>query len=132
MRRLALRRRISGSKGQSTVEMALVLPLLIWLLLGLVDMALLANAYVLIMNGAREGVRLGLTGASDSAVVQRVKDTSVGLDPARLTISVSPAGARNSGSDIAVQVDYRYKVLALMGIIGTDVPLTTKLIGRVE
>jgi Flp pilus assembly protein TadG len=127
-----MRRRPSGNKGQATVEMALVLPVLIWLLLGLVDVARMANASVLIQQASREAVRLGITGATDSAVAQRAMTIANTLDATRLTINISPAGTKTTGSDITVKVSYNYQVLSLMGIIGNNVPLQASLTARVE
>lgn len=125
-------RRRRGSRGQATVEMALVLPILIWLLIGLVDIARMANAYLIIQHASREAVRLGITGASDVQVTQRALAQSTTLDQTRLTVTVTPTGTRNTGSDVTVTIHYRYRVLALMGIIGNDVPLATQLTARVE
>lgn len=127
-----MRRRPRGSKGQATVELALVLPILIWLLVGMVDVARMANAYLIIQHASREAVRLGITGAADSLVAQRALDSAVTLDTTQLTISITPAGTRTTGSDITVTVNYNYHVLALMGIIGTDIPLSAQLTARVE
>jgi Flp pilus assembly protein TadG len=129
---ILVRRRPRGSKGQATVELALVLPILIWLLVGMVDVARMANAYLIIQHASREAVRLGITGAADSLVAQRALDSAVTLDTTQLTISISPAGTRTTGSDITVTVNYNYHVLALMGIIGTDIPLSAQLTARVE
>ena len=127
-----MRRRSRGDKGQATVEMALVLPILIWLLVGLVDVARMANAYLIIQHATREAVRLGITGASDTQVAQRALNASATLDATRLTIRVTPSGTRTTGSDVTVLIAYRYEVLALMGIIGRDVPLQAQLTARVE
>ncbi len=127
-----MRKRRRGERGQATVEMALVLPILIWLLIGLVDVARMANAYLIVQHATREAVRLGITGASDSEVVQRAIQTATTLDPAKLVVEITPAGARNTGSDITVTVRYTYDVMALMGIIGNDVPLEATLTARVE
>lgn len=127
-----MRRRKQGSPGQATVEMALVLPILIWLLVGLVDVARMASAVLIVQHSAREAVRLGITGATDMEVGMRAMDTSATLDPALLVVKVEPAGTRTTGSDITVTVTYSYKVLALMGIIGSEVPLSAQLIARVE
>lgn len=126
------RRRGKRDRGQATVEMALVLPILIWLLIGLVDIARMANAYLIIQHASREAVRLGITGASDTQIAQRALAQSTTLDRTRLTITVTPTGSRTTGSDVTVAIRYHYKVLALMGIIGTDVPLATQLSARVE
>jgi len=127
-----VKRRRRGHSGQATVEMALVLPILIWLLIGLVDIARMANAYLIIQHASREAVRLGITGASDTQVIERAVAQSTTLDATRLTVTVTPAGTRTTGSDINVAIQYQYRVLALMGIIGTDVPLATRLTARVE
>lgn len=127
-----MRKRPAGGKGQATVEMALVLPILIWLLVGLVDVARMANAYLILQHAAREAVRLGITGASDSQVTERATSAAATLDTATLSISITPAGSRTTGSDITVTISYRYRVLALMGIIGTEVPLQGRLTARVE
>jgi Flp pilus assembly protein TadG len=121
-----------GSRGQATVELAIVLPILIWLLLGLVDIARMASAYLIVQHAAREAVRLGVTGASDDDLRNRVLETVETLDTSRLSISITPSGARPTGSDITVQVSYRYKVMALMGFIGAEVPLQGRLTARVE
>jgi len=46
---------MSGSEGASTVELALVLPVLLLLLIGILDSARAINAYVTISNASREG-----------------------------------------------------------------------------
>ena len=110
----------------------MVLPLLIWLLVGMVDIARMANAYLIIQHASREAVRLGITGANDTAVAQRAIQASQTLDTAQLTVNVSPSGIRNTGSDITVRVHYNYQVMALMGFIGSSVPLESQLTARVE
>jgi len=126
------RRGATGSRGQATVEMALVLPILIWLLVGLVDVARMANSVVILQHAAREAVRMGITGATDSEVTDRAHLAATTLDTAALTITIAPAGSRTTGSDITVTIDYKYKVLALMGVIGSEVPLSATLTSRVE
>lgn len=114
------------------VEMALVLPILIWLIVGMVDIARMTNAYLTIQHASREAVRLAITGATDTAVGQRAMAASAGLEPARVTVTITPTGSRASGADISVAVSYRYKVMALMGVVGSEVPLETSLTARVE
>jgi len=48
---------ISGEKGQSAVEFALVLPLLLVLLLGIIEFGWFLNAKITITGAAREGAR---------------------------------------------------------------------------
>lgn len=125
-------KRAQGSKGQATVEMAIILPVLLWLLVGLVDVARMANAVLTVQYAAREAVRAGITGASDVVVEQRARESIVSLESDRVSVSVSPAGARTTGTALTVTVSYRYTFLALFGAAGTDVPLQSQLTGRVE
>jgi hypothetical protein len=48
---------VRSERGQSLVELALVLPLLILLLSGMVDLGRAFYGYISITNGAREGAR---------------------------------------------------------------------------
>ena len=47
--------RTHGDRGQSLVELALVLPLLALILLGILDLGRVFHAYITITNAAREG-----------------------------------------------------------------------------
>jgi Flp pilus assembly protein TadG len=127
-----VRRIRTDGKGQATVEMAVILPILLMLLLGLVDVARMANAYLTVQHAAREAVRAGTTGASDAEVTQRARDSMVALEPNRITISISPPGARTTGGDITVTISYRYQFLVALGYAGAEVTITGQLTGRVE
>lgn len=52
-------RRRAGKRGQSLVEFALILPLLVLLLYGLAEFGFLLYAHVQVTNAAREGARAG-------------------------------------------------------------------------
>lgn len=43
--------------GQATVELALIVPILLLLLIGIIDLGRVMGTYVLISNGSREGVQ---------------------------------------------------------------------------
>jgi Flp pilus assembly protein TadG len=54
-----LQRRPADERGNSIVEVALVLPVLLVLFLGIVEVALLLFAHVQVANATREGARYG-------------------------------------------------------------------------
>lgn len=58
------RRTGNDQQGQSVVELALVLPFLVLLMLGLVDVSRAVQAYNIISNMSREGANLALRNAS--------------------------------------------------------------------
>jgi Flp pilus assembly protein TadG len=56
-----------SARGQSLVELALTLPLLILILIGLLDLGRMLIAYVTIQNAAREGAHYGISNPDDTA-----------------------------------------------------------------
>jgi len=57
--------------GTATVELALVIPLLLLLLMGIIEFGLLFEDYMILKNAAREGARTAATGASTTAIADR-------------------------------------------------------------
>jgi Flp pilus assembly protein TadG len=66
----------SGERGAALVELAMVLPLLLVVIAGIVDFGLAFQRYEIVANAAREGARLGSKADSydAAAVKQRVRD----------------------------------------------------------
>lgn len=120
-------------EGQAVVEFAVLVPVLILLLLGVVDVTRMAGAYLVVVHATREGARLAITGAPESEIRNRITGVAETLDQSRLAITVDPAGgSKVSGSDVEVRVVYTYQVMAVSWLIGADVPLTGLLRARVE
>ena len=77
----ARRRREAGAE---IIEFALVLPLLLFVMIGIFDFGLMFRDYGVITNAAREGARIGvLAGYSDDDVRARAASymTTAGLTP---------------------------------------------------
>jgi Flp pilus assembly pilin Flp len=75
--------RWSDESGAELIEFALVLPLLLLILLGIIDFGFLFQRYEVITNAAREGARVAvLPGYEDADVIARVHQylTASGLD----------------------------------------------------
>ncbi|HBG07412.1 MAG: hypothetical protein A2075_00965 [Geobacteraceae bacterium GWC2_58_44] len=71
--------KLSGSNGQSVIELALVLPLLVLLMLGLVDLSRAIQAYNIIANVSREGADLALrssTSIDPQAIMNSLANTA--------------------------------------------------------
>lgn len=62
-------------RGSPAVEFALIAPVLILLILGIVQFGFVFYTYSEMMNGAREGARRLAVGASDASAIQRADDT---------------------------------------------------------
>lgn len=105
------------SRGQATVEVALLLPVLVLLALAIGQVAVVAHSRVLVTHAAREGARLAAVGESDDAVRRAVVERS-SLPADRLEISVVRRAT-------AVEVTVRFRD-------PTDVALIGPLIGDVD
>lgn len=104
-------------RGQAAVELALALPLVLLLLLGAVQVALVARDQVGVVHAAREGARAAAVAADPVAQGTAAARDATTLDPARLSVEVADEGER-----VRVTVSYHAP---------TDVPLAGGLIGDV-
>lgn len=130
--------RQDSTKGQAILELALVLPILLMLLFGIIEFGRIFNASLVITQAAREGARLGVVGGSDAEVISTVKTVAATLDPDRLEICIDPpeppAGSRARGDSLRVEVDYSVPLVNPMiaAIIPNPYPLRAVAVMRVE
>jgi Flp pilus assembly protein TadG len=77
--------------GVSIVEFALVAPVLILIILGILDFGRAINAYVTVGNAAREGTHyLSIhPTAGPSAIASAVRERVVPLDPTQVTVTAT-------------------------------------------
>jgi hypothetical protein len=100
-------------KGQSLVEFALILPILLIVLMGLLDLGRLYFAYVAVTDAAGEGAAYAAIYPEDNAgIVARAQDASGGLiEIDENLIEITPPPAIQSGAPIAVSVAYNFTLL---------------------
>jgi len=102
--------RCRGERGANLVEMALVLPLLLMLLMGVVDVGRAFYSYVTLTNAVREGARFasrfpydGNDGIIEGLVVERVRQEPGLYDIPAEAIEVTTDGLGDpKGSPITV------------------------------
>jgi len=129
------RKLLKDPRGQALVELALVVPVLLTLVLGVVEFGRLFSAYMTIQHAAREGARLGVLGATDAEIISRVQANSSALDLALLTVSVTPGYAmRTPGSIMTVSVAYSFRVIVpiINTLLGSTIPVAANVAMRVE
>ena len=80
-----------SERAVSTVEFALVVPLLFLLLVGILDLARGVSAYVVVSNASREGAQYAMLRptAAPSAIASNVRARSAPLDATQLTVTAS-------------------------------------------
>src|SRR5688500_16912386 len=126
--------------GNALIEMAIVLPLLLLLIMGMVDFGFLFQRYVVLTNAAVEGARVAsLPGYTSADVSARVADYvskggfTVAMGPVNTnTVAVplpGPGGGVWPGSQVTVTHVYNYEyvgpIAALFSGGFTSVTLTS-------
>ncbi len=103
-------------KGQTLVEFALILPLLLLLLLGIAEFAIAVLAYNTLADSARQGARYGIVHYNDVDVADAIeavaRDATGWLDQNALTYTVDS----NVGAGI-VTVTAEYDLSLISGVI---------------
>jgi Flp pilus assembly protein TadG len=109
----------AGERGAAAVEFALLLPVLLMLVFGIIDFGRALNAQITLTQAAREGARLAALGQPD--VVSRTQAAAPGLIPVAVTVTACPAGA-GPGADASVTASYSFSFVtpigALIGMFG--------------
>lgn len=126
---------LRNESGQSLVEFALILPLILLILMGILEFGVMLNTYLTINHATKEGARLGALGGTDAEIIAEVLDKSPTLDASKLTVTIAPIqAARTRGSEIIVSVDYDYQVLlpVISNIIEHLIRLDAQTSMRVE
>ena len=120
-------------RGQSLVEMALILPILILVLVGLFDGGRLVFAYHTVNNAAREGGREATVNQTLADIQARAAQHAVALDLPAADVYVDfrqPTSPELENSCLgAVGTQYIYGCLAVVRV-EYDYVAATPLIGR--
>jgi hypothetical protein len=115
-----------SDRGQATVELALVLPVVVLFLLALVQTALVARDAVLVQDAARAAVREASVDAGTGRVRDAARRTLGGVE-----VEVHRSGG--VGDPVEVRVSYReHTDLPLVGPLFPDVTLKAKATMRAE
>jgi len=119
-------------RGQASVELALLLPVVLLLLLAVLQVALLARDVVLVTHAAREAARAAATDPRPS-VARAAALAASGLEPSRLTVTTTVRGRDPSTRRVRVEVAYRAPTaVPLVGAIVADRTIRTTATMRVE
>lgn len=119
MNKHGLLNRTANEGGQDLIEYALVLPLLLLVMLGIMEFGILFWNYNTIANAAREGARAGIIpGATPEQVRERALDSLAGLNPDLLdtTEGVNPTNINGivfdtDANTIEVKVVYNTRLI---------------------
>lgn len=86
------RTRARHELGQSAAELAMLLPLLLLLLIGIIEVNAGLNSYITVTNAARDGARLGSKSSASATEIETLVKRDLGRLPnagANSTVTVS-------------------------------------------
>lgn len=115
-------------RGAAAVEFALLLPVLLLILLGILEFGRAFNTQITLTQAAREGVRVMAIDGNDENVEPTVIRSAVSMDPASMQIAIqtrNPATAAaptaaticSAGEEVTVRIDY--DLPSLTGFFGS-------------
>ena len=121
-------------RGQSLVEFTLIIPILLLLLLGILDLGRAVAAYNSVSNAARSAARVAVVDQNEAVIDEAAMEEAFGLDLAADDIDFNP---NVNGDDpcllqvCQVEVAVEYDYLAATPIIGNIVgPITVRSVTR--
>ena len=114
-------------------ELALVLPILVVLVLGIAQFGVAFNNYVTLTDAARAGARKAAVSRNSSSpasdCVKAAQAAAASLTQANLTVTCSSSWT--IGSDVTVTASYPYSI-SLLGWVVKSGSLTSSMKERVE
>lgn len=129
-------RRIRGREGQALAEMVIVLPVLLLLVFGIIEMANAWRTFQVVVNGTREGARVailppvGTPAQHETTIRTRIEeylDSGNLTDPDREIIiecyrngtqdGSSTCGTTRSGTESRIRVEYPYDFLLIRPVM---------------
>lgn len=145
-------------RGQGLVELALVMPLFMILVFGVIDFGMGLRAYITAAQAVREGARFAAVGnpagtfttggtgdcngSTTTTTVGKVCSTMDGLSLANISnVSVTYPNGKSPGNTVHVAVTYNYQYITPIrrlvnflsaGTLGSSISMTSSVDMRIE
>ncbi len=113
------RPRKRGERGQSAVELGILLPIFLLLIVGVVEVNSALNSYITVVSASRDGARLGSKGAATTAAIQALVQKDLQRLPnasptSNITITYPTVASMNS---VKVKACYDHTTLMSVPIL---------------
>ena len=129
--RIRRHRIIKNEKGASAVEFALILPILIMLVFGIVEFGIAFNNYITITHAAREGARIAAVDLNNLDLKNIIIERAFPVQITEDDIVISTPEGTNIGDPVEVEITYNISIT--IPLVGSwDIPLKNKAIMRLE
>jgi Flp pilus assembly protein TadG len=114
-----------SERGAAAVEFALILPVFVLLIMGMLEFSRAYNAQISISNAAREGARVMAIHDDAATARSAAIDAAVSLNPALAAgdIAITPASCAGA-VDGTVEVSIDYDLPLMTGFFGITLPIS--------
>lgn len=114
---------LTRERGAAAVEFALILPVLLLLVLGMLEFSRAYNTQISLSGAAREGAReMAIHGDADDAIAAAIAAApSVTPTVTSSDVTISPATC-SPGAQVEFEIDYDLPLLT--GLFGITLPIT--------
>ena len=135
---MSVRNTRRSESGASAVEFALLLPLLMMVLFGIIELGLVLHQQSILTNASREGARLGIVQsipAITNGQINAAIDTYLtgsGISPGNVTRSIVAGGPTGTPVQVTLTLPYTYAVLPGLTGITPTINLTAQTVMRHE
>lgn len=99
-------------RGATAVEVALLLPIVLFLVMGIVDFGRAMHAQITLTQAAREGARVAALKQPGAAT--RTQNAATGLSDVGVAVTACPTGS-SGGSDAEVEATYTFNFVTPIG-----------------
>jgi Flp pilus assembly protein TadG len=124
-------------KGAAAVEFALILPILLLVFFGMIELSLALYDKAILTNASREGARAGIVLSSPKMTEAQIRDVVLNYTDGALislgsttapTVTIEQSSQANFPNPLRVTVSYTYKGLGvgtMLGALGAPIVLTS-------
>jgi Flp pilus assembly protein TadG len=131
---MSLHKKLRSESGASAVEFALLLPLLMMILFGIIEFGFALYRQAILTNASREGARLGIvqsipaitTGQINAAIDNYL--TAAGIPAGNVIRNIVAGGVTGTPVQVTLTLPYTYSVLPGL----TSIAPTINLVARTE
>lgn len=140
MKKLFKSKKGKNEDGQAMVEFALILPIFLLILCGILDFGWLFYNQLSLNNACREGARYAVVntadGADTQAIINHIENTTTTVfanDGVDITVTYSSPSDPTSGDiTVTLEADISFFTPVLSTVLGKEKTITSTVIMKVE
>ena len=136
----SIRRKLKREDGQSMVEFALILPVFLLILCGIIDFGWLFYNQLSLNNACREGARYAVVNTAENAdtqaIINHIENLSTNVfanDGVDINVTYSAPSDPTAGDiTVSMEADISFFTPVLSTVLGKEKTITSTVIMKVE